>query len=181
MRKLECEPGTECSGAAMLGIVENVISAEYLPLIQEYRYDNISPDAWYPLEDFFDFLNKLFEMPNQVFNLVAIGMTIAETALMPPGLKKPTLGEMVENWDAHYQANFRKGDVGDKTTIKVDDHHYKVVLDGTKMPDDLEYGVLYGFARRFLPPGVSFTVWYDEDVLPMDQGGEQTVLHVSWE
>lgn len=181
MRKLECEPGTEFSGAALLSIVENVMSAGYLPLIEKYDYDNITPDEWYPLEDFFDFLNELFQMPNQMFNLVAIGMTIAETALMPPELENPTFTEMVEGWDAHYQANFRNGDVGSKTTIKLDDQHYKVVLDGTKMPDDLEYGVLYGFARRFLPPGVNFTVWYDEDVQPMDKGGKQTVLHVSWE
>lgn len=181
MRKLECEPGTEFSGAAMLSIVENVMSTEYLPLIEKYGYKNISPDAWYPLQDFFNFLNELFEMPNQMFNLVAIGMTIAETALMPPELGNPTLEEMVESWDAHYQINFRNGYVGLKTTTRLDDRHYKVVLDGTKMPDDLEYGVLYGFARRFLPPGVHFLVWYDEDVLPMDKGGDQTVLHVSWE
>ena len=41
MRQLICEPGTEISGAAMLSIVENVRSAEYLPLLQKYGYDNM--------------------------------------------------------------------------------------------------------------------------------------------
>jgi hypothetical protein len=47
------------------------------------------------------------------------------------------------------------------------------------MPDDLEYGILYGFAKRFLA-GTQFTVWYDEDLPRMDQGGDQTVIHVKW-
>ncbi len=164
-----------------MGIVKSVMSAEYLPLIKKYGYHDLNPAGWYPLQVFLDFLSELFKMPNQTLNLVAIGMSIAETALMPPELKNPTFAEMVEGWNAHYQANFRNGDVGRKTTIKLGDQHYKVINEGTKMPDDMEYGVLYGFARRFLPPDTQFEIWFDEDVSNMDNGGQQTVLHVSWE
>jgi hypothetical protein len=50
-------------------------------------------------------------------------------------------------------------------------------------PDDMSYGILYGYARRFLPPGTKFKVYYDPDVLPRDQGGSEnyTIIHISWE
>jgi hypothetical protein len=181
MRTLSCEPGTEVSGASMRSFVESITADEYAPLVKKYGYENVDPDGWYPLSSFHDFLNELIQHPNGTPNLVSLGLSIAKVALTPPELKNPTFAQVVEGWDLHYQANFRKGPVGHKTTVKVDDRHYKIVLDRTAMPDDLEYGVLYGFAKRFLPSGSHFKVWYDDKVVRMDEGGEQTVIHVSWD
>lgn len=181
MRKFHVQAGTQVSGATVISVIENVNASEIAPLVQKYGYQDIEPDQWYPLEDFHRFFYELQQRPGMMSNLVAIGMGIARTALMPPGLTNPTFEQMVEAWDDHYQSNFRNGDVGHKTTILVAPQHYQIVHKNTMMPDDLEYGVLYGFAKRFLPPGTSFTVWYDEDIPPMDRGGDQTVLHVSWE
>jgi hypothetical protein len=130
---------------------------------------------------FLDFLNTLHQNTNLIDNLVAIGISIADNALMPGELENFTFEQFIRFWDQHYQANFRNGDVGHKTTTKVGDEHYKIVLDQNILPDDLEYEVLYGFAKRFLPPHTHFTVWYDEDVPSRDQGGEQTIIHISWE
>lgn len=181
MRKIVCEPGTQVAGATVMSLIENVQAADLSELVKKYGFENVAPNMWYSLEDFLRFLAEMVENPEMTFNSVAIGMSIADTAHMPPGMESPSFTEMVEGWDAHYQANFRNGDVGHKVTVKLSPKHYKVVHNNTKMPDDLEYGVLYGFAKRFLPPGTDFTVWYDEDVIQMDEGGDQTVLHVSWE
>jgi hypothetical protein len=181
MRVFTCEPGTEVAGATVSSLVKNLTYAEYAPLVSKYHFDEVDPDEWYPLEDFLAFLTELMASPNQMFNLVAIALSIIEVAHMPPELENATLPQMVEGWDSHYQANFRNGYVGFKTTTRIGSQHYKIVLDGIVLPDDFEYGVLYGFARRYLPPGTQFTVWYDEKVKRRDHGGDVTVLHVKWD
>lgn len=181
MRKYTCDPGTEVSGATLYSLIQNVNNADIVPFLERFGLQTIDPSSWYSAEIFVEFLNDMAHYPNVMFNLVAIGISISEVAIMPPELENVSFAKMVQSWDMHYQANFRKGYVGRKTTIKVDDRHYKVIHDQTILPDDLEYGVLYGFAKRFLPQDVPFSVWYDEDVPHMDEGGEQTIIHVQWE
>ncbi len=108
-------------------------------------------------------------------------MSIAEAAIMPPEVKNASFEQIMEGWDANYQTNFRNGPVGHKIPVLVEPKHYKLILDHTIMSDDMEYGSLYGFAKRCLPRGTHFTVWYDETAPRRDQGGEQTVLHVRWD
>lgn len=181
MRKIACEPGMEVAGASLLSFINSLMADELAPLVKKYGFQNIAADKWYSMQDYLDFLYELTQQPNLVSNLVSIGMSIAEYGHMPPGMEHPTFEQIVESWDEHYQANYRNGDAGHKHATKVGPNHYKIVLDKTVVPDNLEYGVLYGFAKRFLPPGTYFTVWFDEDVLRMDEGGEQTVLNVEWE
>jgi hypothetical protein len=181
MRKFKVQPGTQVSGASILSTIKNLKSADMAPVVKKYGFEDVQSDQWYPLEDFHRCLHEVEQLPSASLNLVAIGMAAADYAHMPPELGVPTFPQMVEGWDEHYQANFRDGDVGHKTTVKVGPQHYKVVHENTMMPDDLEYGVMYGFAKRFLPPGTQFTVWYDEDIPRLDEGGDQTVIHVNWE
>jgi hypothetical protein len=181
MRTITVEPSTEIIGATVLSLVQNMTAADFAPLLSKYGFDKIDPDKWYPLQDFVDLLAELTQHPKLTLSLVAIGMSIAEVAPMPPELVNAPFSKLVEGWNEHYHASTRNGEVGDKTTIKVADRHYKIVHDQTIMPDDLEYGVLYGFAQRFLPPNTQFDVWFDEDVPRMDEGGDQTILHVSWD
>ncbi len=181
MRTYACDSGTEVSGATLSSLIENVNHDDIAPFLDQYGLDHIRADKWYPGEIFIDFLNEMVHHPNVMYNLVAIGISIAEVAIMPAGLDNVPFAEFVSSWDEHYQANFRNGYVGRKTTVQVDHKHYKVILDQTILPDDLEYGVLYGFAKRFLPPGTPFSIWYDEDEARMDDGAERTVLHVLWE
>ncbi|MEP7284317.1 MAG: hypothetical protein ABI947_00955, partial [Chloroflexota bacterium] len=47
-------------------------------------------------------------------------------------------------------------------------------------PDDLTYGVAYGLAKRWLPQGTRFKVYYDEAVPSLDRGGSVTTIHIEW-
>jgi hypothetical protein len=181
MRTYNCDPGTEVSGATLSSLIQNVNSTDIAPFLRRYSLEYIDAADWYSSEIFLDFLNEMIHHPNTMYNLVAIGISIAEVAIMPAELEHATFEEIVRSWNAHYQANFRNGYVGRKTAIQVDHNRYKVILDQTILPDDLEYGVLYGFAKRFLPHGTPFSVWFDEDLPRLDEGGAQTVLHVLWE
>ncbi len=110
--------------------------------------------------------------------MVAVGLRVAEYQTLPPELKQASLGQMLMRWGDVYKLQHR-GEVGDIETIRVSDTHY-MCIHRNIYPDDLHYGVAYGMARRYLPPGTEFTVMYDEDTLPMDRGGDRTIIHVKW-
>lgn len=181
MRVLTCEPHTEISGEALQGLINNLQSDEITPYLMKYGLEDIQPERWYSLQNFQALLNELEANGNAMLNMVAIGMSVAGVAAMPPGLNDPTLDTMLESWNEHYQHSHRYGDIGHKSAEKVEKNHYRLILDHCVYPDDMEYGVLYGFARRFLPSSTPFMVWYDNDVQRLDQGGTQTVIHVRWE
>ncbi len=42
--------------------------------------------------------------------------------------------------------------------------------------------IMYGYGKRFLSPGGQFTVYYDPDITPRDDGGDgPTVIHLKWD
>ena len=64
---------------------------------------------------------------------------------------------------------------------KVEDTYYRVTHQ-TVWPDDLLYGLAYGFARGRLPEGTNFTVWYENQDNRLDNGSaDKTVICVQWE
>ncbi len=179
MRKLTCDPEAEIRGSAAISLVDNLRAEEITPFLQQFGFEDVHADAWYSANTFLELLNELGQKENLSPNYVAIGMRAAETAYMPPELENSSLSEILLGWNEHYHANHRGADIGNKITSKVDDQHYQISMDSI-YPDDLEYGMLYGFARRFLPQGTHFTVWYDKDVRRMDEGGDRTIIHISW-
>ncbi len=75
----------------------------------------------------------------------------------------------------------RNGDVGHVITQKITDTSYRIIQQNV-FPDDLCYGLAYGFARAHLPLGTNFRVWYEDYDHRIDNGdSDQTVICVSWE
>jgi hypothetical protein len=146
------ESSTEMSGAVILALLSNLQAAEFEPLNKKWGLEDIKPDKWYSSNQYQHFLHDLSQQPNLMFNLVAIGMKIAETALMPPALEEAPFTQIIEGWDQHYQANFRNGNAGRKITVKVDDKHYKIVHDNTLAPDDVELGCSTDLQDAFYHP-----------------------------
>jgi flagellar hook protein FlgE len=180
MRRLTCDPKSEVQGGVLAALTSNLQTEAIAPYLAQFNMDHIDPDEWYPTKNYLDLLNELGEKENLTTNFVAIGMTVAETAYMPPEMEGLPFSEFVLGWNDHYYANHRNADIGSKIVEKVGDRHYQIIMDSI-YPDDMEYGILYGFAKRYLPAGTDFTVWYDEDVQRKDHGGEETVVHVSWD
>ncbi len=85
-------------------------------------------------------------------------------------------------WDALYKAlhgNFA-GDIGNIITTKISDTHY-TCTNSDLYPDDLAYGIIYGYAKRFLPRGTAFKVYYDANAPQRDRdSAPSSVLHVEW-
>jgi hypothetical protein len=182
MRKLTSPPGMKTLGVNFRAFTDNFQSIETVPIMEKYDVKNVQPDQWYPTQRLMDALNELAQNANISSNMVAIGMQVGMIVPMPPDLVNPTLEQVLMAWNGIYQALHCDGDPGRIDVEKVGEKHLKISF--TELyPDDFSYGIIYGYARRFLPPGTPFTVFYDEQVTPRDRGGQEgyTLIHIEWE
>ncbi|MBZ0318919.1 MAG: hypothetical protein K8L91_21065 [Anaerolineae bacterium] len=182
MRSLTCDPKAEVVGLMLNSYVDNMMADESAPVFKKHGLINLDPHTWYPLPPLLSALNELAALPGLSLNLTAIGMKIGEGVPMPPELgPHPSLEKVLMAWDATYQFLHRSADVGKIWLEKVSDKHFKT-FHSVVYPDDLSYGVLYAYGRRFLPPGTHFTVRYDSDLPARDYGGTTpyTIIHIHW-
>jgi len=149
--------------------------------MEKHGIVGLDPFSWYPVQMLLDATNELTRHANMTSNFVAIGMKIGEHVPLPPEMVNPTLEEVLMIWDDLYQGLHRGGDVGHIRIEKVSNTYFKTIQSGL-YPDDMSYGVLYAYGRRFLPPGTEYEVFYDPDVIPRDQGGtgEATYINIKW-
>lgn len=182
MRKLICPPEAETIGVNITAFFDNLRDDNTKPVMEKYGFLDIDPESWFPLSKYLDALNELAKNPDFSSSLVAIGLEVGMMTPVPPDLENPTLEEVLNRWDDMYQFLHRNADVGGINFEKISEHHYKTIHT-VVYPDDMSYGVLYGYGRRFLPRGTRFKVYYDPDVLPRDYGGKEdyTIIHISWE
>lgn len=182
MRKLTCPPEAETIGVNLHAFTDNLQSADVRPIMEKHGVKDIDPYGWYPTMNLLNALNEIAENPNLVSNYVAIGMKIGEALPLPPEMENPTLPDVLMIWDDLYQGIHRNGDVGKIECVKHTDKHYETIH-SVVYPDDMSYGILYAYGRRFLPQGSQFTVFYDTDSPARDHGGtsEGTSIHIKWE
>jgi hypothetical protein len=175
------DPNTEIIGQNVLGFLECVNKDRVRPFLEKHGLTDIQPDAWYPLQTWLDVLSDMSEQAGggAMMDYVGIGMKIAETAVYPPEYAGMSFEDILMQSDATYQMQHRGGYVGEQSTEKVGEGRLVLRLK-TPYPDDLAYGVVYGQARQFLPPGTDFTIAYDEDAPRFDQGGDWTYIHITW-
>jgi hypothetical protein len=181
MRQLTCSPTVEVSGRYLQSFISNLQGYETKPVVEKFGLLDINPDAWYPCQSFLDVLNELGKRPNNSQNTVAIGMEIGKMIPAPPGMENATLEQMLMGIDYAYQGAHRNGEIGKYICEKQSENHLKLTYNDL-YPDDLTYGIIYSFARRFLPPQTAFKVYYDTVIIPRDLGGNgSTIIHVCWD
>jgi hypothetical protein len=182
MRTLTCPPESETIGFNIMAFLGNLQGDRTSLVMEKYGLLDIDPESWFPTQKYLDALNELAISPDFSSSLVAIGLEVGMMPLLPPDLENPTLEQVLMRWDDMYQMSHCNADVGGIAVEKVGEKHYKTIHT-VVYPDDMSYGILYGYARSFLPPGTKFKVYYDPDVLPRDQGGSEnyTIIHISWE
>ncbi|NDJ79033.1 MAG: hypothetical protein GYB65_22510 [Chloroflexi bacterium] len=141
---------------------------------------DIDPDGWYPLQDVLNVMNDMQAAGPAMFNFVAIGMTAAELSPITPEMEQLSFEEFMFVYRDVYQMRHRNGDPGSFEPEKLDSNHLVIKLD-IPYPDDLFYGLIYGFARRFATADMLFNVAYDANAQRKDLGGDITLVHVTWE
>lgn len=175
------DPHAEVVGQNVLAFIECSNRDNILPFLEKHDLGNIDPNQWYPLQRWLDVLSDLAENKGAMFDFVSIGVKIAETAVYPPEVEvgQVPFADLVMQIPQIYQIQHRNGDVGVERAEKIDQQHVRLIM-RTPYPDDLAYGVVWGMARRFLPNHAKFRIAYDETELRRDQGGERTILDISW-
>ncbi len=154
-------PQVEASGASILSVTSGM-ATDLRPLLEKHGLDKVEADQWYPQQSWLNFLAELTEGPNAtMINLVGIGMSIAKTAHLPPQIDSLEAALMMLN--AAYHMNNRNDDPerGWKV-IRVSDKEFHCLC-STPVPRDFEYGVVYGFVRRFSQPEERFVVYRTEN------------------
>jgi hypothetical protein len=143
--------------------------------------EDVDADKWYPLQPVLDVLKVLSTNRGSVMNLIAVGVKIAEYGVQPEDIINAPLPVVLEHWQDHMNLSFRNGNPGEIITEKVNDKFYKLTQKNM-FPDDLCYGLAYGFARSRLPLGTNFKVSYEDYDNRIDNGGaDKTVICVEWE
>lgn len=178
MRVLTCDPNAEIFGANLQVFVDHIQADETRPIFEKHQLIDLEGQKWYPVIWWLNALNELGGTGNASANMIAIGIQITSVLEFPPGL---TLEAILMGWDDIYYSVHRGGDIGHVTTEAVTPTHYKITLTDI-YPDDLSYGIAYGFARRFCPAGKTFKVYYEPNVPRRDDGGaDVTLINVTWE
>jgi hypothetical protein len=166
----------EILGQVMLSLVMCVNAENIKPYLEKYNLTQIDPRKWYPARLMSAILSDMADAGGVMFDFVSIGMKLADLTPEPPG---DTFTEKILVWKEQDNKTSRGSDTGYSTTEMVGDKHLKIV-NRRSSPDDLLYGYLYGFARRFLK-GTRFMVKYDESVPRRENGGDVTIIHVTWD
>jgi hypothetical protein len=166
---------SEVIGIAVLAFIRCVNAENIKPYLEKYNLTQIDPHTWYPTKLFCAVLSDMADAGGAMFDFVSIGMKLAE---LVPDMPGATFTEKILQYGIEGATN-RGSDTG-YTKVEVVDHKHVKITQRQPSPDDLLYGVLYGYAKRYLA-GKRFTVKYDENVPRRDQGGDVTIIHVTWD
>lgn len=171
-------PDAEVIGGAINGFIDAINRDSIWPHLEKLDMTTIDPNTWYPKQMYVDLWNSILSSSDSaMFDLVSIGMTIADTA-WPPEADGQPFDVLVAEWGNAFNAVNQGNDRGYVKAEKRSDNQYAVIC-RTPDPDDLHYGIVYGFCKRFLPEGKRFTVKYDETAPRRDNGGHETVLLIT--
>ncbi len=182
MPKFQCDPHIEVLGQQVIAFFNNARSEEIRPVLAKYGLASINPDEWYPVQSLLDVLSDLAKQADWSANFVSIGMAMADAADLPPESRGAPIEDFLMRINAEYQAWHRGGDTGIIEVQKLADGHFQLVNEiKTAYPDDMVYGLVYGYVRRLLPQGTPFRVRYNESGGPRrDYGGDFTVIDIAW-
>ncbi len=171
-------PDAEVFGAAMLAFVQSINFENFSAILQKHGLTQIEPNRWYPQQIWLDVFSDITNNPNATSNMVSIGMKVIETAPLDM-MEGVSFTDMMLGFSTSYTGSNRGADIGSIEAQVLGDKHI-LMVDKTPYPDDFVYGAYYAMARKFLPPNTKFVVKFDDDTPRREQGGEATLVHITW-
>lgn len=181
MASFSCDPNLEIGGHSAHSLLESINRDNYFDILEEHGFTDIDPNNWYLVQDLLNVINAINERDGAMMDLVSIGIAAGDNSILPPQVRELSLREFFMGYGQIYQRIYRNGDAGEIQVKMAEENHLTITLIRIPYPDDLMYGVLYSFARQFARNGEQFTLAYDDELTRIDQGGESTVIHLTWE
>jgi len=143
---IEAYPNAEIRGG-MIVAIQQALGAAAAPYFARAGFVDVSPNGWYSLTNYLQVLYEIFEHePNVMQNMVSLGMSTAEHAILPPEID--TLEKGLKALEMGWSMNTRSAKPAIWSVQPIDDHNF-ICVNTSPFPIDQEYGVVYGFARRF--------------------------------
>src|SRR5690606_31311066 len=133
------------------------------------------PDDWVSAQVVLDIYNVLDERGGAMLDYVAIGMIVGQDVRFPDENESElSYREKISQILLAYPYFMRGTDIGYIQDVELSPQHliYKI---RTPFPDDIWYGIIYGFCKRFMPATIAYKVYYDANKLRFEQGGEETL------
>ena len=170
----------ETRGSVIIPYRDSINIANYDDIFIRNGLGNVDPDKWYPMQKLVDVFNELARAKSGVMmDFVSIGTKMGEDLQPPPELQDMTYLDLIRGLEQTYAYHNRGTDIGYIRGEVVSDNqvtvHYRCPF-----PDDLLYGSLWGCSKKFLPDGTHFVVKYDDRAKRMEDGGAETIIHVTW-
>lgn len=181
MPAYSCDPNLELTGYATLALLEHLDRHQIETFLVVHDLVDVAPDGWVKVTNILNLMNDFARAGGSMGNFVALGIKAAELAPLPPEMEAMSFPDFLLAYRDVYQQRHRNGDPGSLTIEFPSNHHAVVHCINVPYPDDLVYGVLFGFAQRVFPTATQFSIFYDEKILAREQGGDATLLHVVWE
>ncbi len=149
-------PDAEMLGTVFQGMSENLRAEQSKKMLAAYGITEIDVDKWYPHPLSFDVAKAIHNQPNGTEVLVAMGRGIGETAALPSEIND------VESFMAAlpylYQANIRYMHPEERFYVEtLGEKHYKVI-NNTPSSNNLIYGMLWEFLRRYSDSNEEFSL-----------------------
>lgn len=173
-------PDTEILGQVLLDLEQAIGSENFAPVLAQHGLTGLEPDLWYPAQPWVDVLNEIGENSSAMMDFVSMGIRQMELVQWPPEFDDMTISEILGVLDDVYRENYRGTDIGYLRMEQVGPKHVVLIVRSFE-PDSLWYGNLYGIAKRFVPEGMGFDVYFDEEQPRREEGGEETILHLEWD
>ena len=171
-------PDTEILGQIILDFSQAIGADRFGPILERHGLTDLESDRWYPGQIWVDVLNDVAAEGGGMMDFVSLGIRQMDLVQWPPGFSDMPLTEMLQSLNEAYRMNYRGSDIGGIEAEIVSDNHVKMIVRSFE-PDALWYGNLYGFMRLFAAG--QYMVTYDETVPRREEGGEVTIIHLTWE
>ncbi len=143
------------------------------PYLERYGLANVEPDEWYSQQDFLSACRDVANGEGGTMDFVSIGMNIPAMVNFPPEID--SVRTILLSFNDAYHMNQRNDESGWEVT-EVGPGHF-VCVSSNPFPHDFDYGVIYGFVRRFRKPGERFTVEIDPTA-PSRANGDDTSTYI---
>ncbi len=169
----------EIIGQNIMFFTEAIEGDNVRPFLEKHNLAQLEPDIWYSAQPLLDAFNEMAATGSSMSSFVSLGMKAIETARLPEGIESMPLMDTLTTMGQAYALNHRGSNIGEIKAEAVNGNHAKLTFN-LPWPDDIWYGVCYGYTRRFAPKNTHFKVYYDTAVTRRDMGGSETIIHIVW-
>jgi hypothetical protein len=173
-------PDHEFLGRVVLNLQTALGSGMVHDIFARHGLGDVDPEAWYPVQLWFDAINEIASSEAAMIDLVGLGMKSVQNVNISPEARAMPVSDYLQGAAKTYPNVNRGTDIGEARGEVVDEHHVRMIL-RMPHPDDFWYGAYYSLMKQLLPPGTPFKVYYDKEIPRRELGGKETILHIEWD